>query len=384
MSQKRIILLGATGSIGSGSLDVIRAFPDQFRLVGVSAHHSFDKLQGIIREFSPDAAALSGRSIGREEDSTLPCPLFSGEGAIIKLLETTKADLVINGIAGSAGLLPSWTAVQLGSDLALANKETIVTAGPLILEEARRQKIAILPVDSEHSAIFHLLKNRPKRDVAELILTASGGPFRTRPLESLKDVRLEEALAHPTWEMGAKITIDSASMANKGLEVIEAAYLFSMDPDRIKVRIHPQSMVHSLIRTVEGSMYAQISKPDMKIPIQNAMTYPELQASHFADLDLADCCLEFFRPEKERFPLLYSAYGALRLGPAYPVVFNAADEIAVEAFSRGEIGYTEIAELVDESLQKDWGAAPGSIEEITELDTASRRECRRLLSKRSS
>jgi 1-deoxy-D-xylulose-5-phosphate reductoisomerase len=373
MQSKRIILLGATGSIGSGTLDIVRSHPDLFSLAAVSAHRSEIKLNSIIREFSPSAAALTG------DAGSAQCRMYHGASGLLDMIRETDADIVVNGIAGAAGLLPSWYSISSGKDLALANKETIVTAGSLIMAEASRLGRNILPVDSEHSALFHLLQKRNPQEIDQLILTASGGPFRERDPETFSAISLEEALRHPTWNMGGKITIDSATMANKGLEVIEAALLFDIQPSRIEVLIHPQSMVHSLIRTVDGSMYAQISKPDMRIPIQNALTYPELTACPFGRLNLADTQLSFSSPDRKRFPLLYLAFETAAAGGAYSIAYNAADEIAVEAFVKGLIPYTGIAELVEAALACDWKYTPSGIEEVVDIDHLVREKCNRLL-----
>lgn len=377
MQPKRIILLGATGSIGAGTLDIIRSHPGRFNLAAVSAHRSAEALRKITAEFSPRACALSGSD--REGAGWIT---HFGMQGLLRMIEETEADIVVNGIAGAAGLLPSWKAVTSGKDLALANKETIVTAGPLIMKEAGRLGRSILPVDSEHSALFQLLRGRSPSDVEQLILTASGGPFRDRDPETFGAISLEETLRHPTWNMGGKITIDSATMANKGLEVIEARHLFGIDASRIEVVIHPQSMVHSLIRTVEGSMYAQISKPDMRIPIQNALTYPELVPCPFGRLELAGEQLSFFKPDKKRYPLLFLAFETAALGAGYPIAFNAADEVAVEAFTAGRIPFTGIAELVEETLSLDWSGAAEDLEAVTETDRLAREACARLLDTR--
>lgn len=362
MRKKKIIILGVTGSIGKTTLNVIRENSSKFEISAVSAHKNKDELLRISNEFNIPVLALSGiESLDSEID-------YSGSSGILRMIENTEADIVVNGIAESAGLLPSVASLRSGKDLALANKETIVMAGKLIMALAKRLDKKIIPVDSEHSAIFHLLENRNSDSIREIILTASGGPFRELPLSQFRNISLEAALKHPTWSMGPKITIDSATMANKGLEVIEAHKLFSIPSSRIKVLIHPESRVHSLIRTKDASMYAQISYPDMKIPIGNALFYPELITSSFGDLDLSDQRLTFFKADYERYPLLKTAYETVEHGNAYPLAYNAANEIAVESFIDNKIHFTDIPGIVSNMLENDWSVEPGSFEEIVEID----------------
>lgn len=372
--KKRVLLLGATGSIGTSSLDVIDAFPDRFELVGISAHSRVDELLRIAGKYPYVKTALSG-SAGLQA----PEIDYRGADAPLRLIEATKPDIVINGIMGSAGLRSSAFCVENGIDLALANKETIVMAGELLLPLAERTGSAVLPVDSEHAAVFQLSRRRDPAEIDQIILTASGGAFRERPLDELATVGLAEALKHPTWSMGPKITIDSSSMANKGLEVIEAARFFKLEADSIRVLIHPSSTVHSLIRTIDGAMYAQLSAPDMKNPIINALSYPEIYRSDFAPLDLAGKRLEFFNPEEDRYPLLFLAFEACRRGASYPTAFNAANEVAVAAFIEGSLDYLGISRLVDELLQRDWSTEGGTIDQVLEIDSRIRQVSRSIL-----
>ena len=348
MSIKRIIVLGATGSIGINSFDVIKNLGDNFQVVGASCNSNVNELTRLADLYNIPALAVSGMQVNN------PRIKYSGPDALMHLIRETEADIVINGISGSSGLMPSVWSLERGFDLALANKETIVMAGPLIRSLARHVGAQILPVDSEHSAIFHLLRRENRQEIEKIVLTASGGPFRDTPVEDFPNITLEDALKHPTWNMGTKITIDSATMGNKGLEVIEAHYLFDLNPDQISVLIHPQSCVHSLIKTVEGSYYAQISHPDMRIPIQNALTFPQLAASPFGEIDLTERDLTFQNPERVRFPLLSSAFYAIRSGGAYPLAYNAANEVAVQAFQDKKIRYIDIATVVEATLQNDW------------------------------
>lgn len=357
MNDKRIIVLGATGSIGINCFDAVRNLGNGYRIVGASCHSRVDELLDLAREFGVAALAVSGRE---DSDSRIT---WTGPDAVRRLLEETEADIVVNGIAGSSGLMPSVWSLQTGKDLALANKETIVMAGRLIQELADRKERRVLPVDSEHSAIFHLLQNRKRSEVRKIVITASGGPFRTTPLEKFSGITLKDALRHPTWDMGAKITIDSATMANKGLEVIEAHYLFDLPSSRISVLIHPQSCIHSMIQSVDGSFYAQISNPDMRIPIQNAITFPDVNESPFGVIDFTAAAFTFEEPDPVRYPILPLAFQAVDQEGAYPLAFNAANEAAVEAFREEKIRFTDIAAVVEGSLEDDWSSSPSTFEE---------------------
>ena len=370
--MKRIVVLGSTGSIGQSTLDVVRHHPTRFRVVALSCHRDIPTLLNQVQEFSPEAVAVTGPDRDPPEMKSTSC--YLGDSAIDKLMDNIEADLVVNGIAGSHGLPASLHTIHRGINLALANKESVVMGGSLLMERASRGKASIIPVDSEHSALFHLMRNQEKDCVEELILTASGGAFRETPLEQLSVVTPEDALDHPTWKMGAKITIDSATMANKGLEVIEAMHLFGMDSARIKVLIHPQSCVHSMIRTRDGSLYAQISRPDMRLPIQNALTYPDTVAGVFDHLDLAGKTLTFLPWDESRYPLLQLAYDAARAGGTAPVVYNAANEAAVDAFISGKIPFTSISRVVEKTLSSIRNTAIESIEAIFDTDRIARNQ----------
>ena len=371
--MKKVIVLGATGSIGKNSLDVIRKNRENFTVAGLSAHTGESELLKAAEEFNVKNLAITGKKPGSDRIG------FTGQVGLLNMIRDTDADLVVNGIAGSPGLLPSVEALSGGKDLALANKETIVMAGPLIKKLAEKNGSLVLPVDSEHSAVFQLLRNRNISEVTEIILTASGGPFREKPYEEFKDITLADALKHPTWSMGKKISIDSATMANKGLEVIEAHELFGFPGDKIKVLIHPESRVHSLIRTADGEMYAQISSPDMRIPIQNALTFPQTWDSSFGHLDLAETSLSFFSPDQKRFPLLFLAYNALEKGKSFKIAYNAANEVAVDAFIKGRIGFMSIHATVSEVLDMDWGYEPESFDEVLDADKAVRSAAEKII-----
>ncbi|MBN2050101.1 MAG: 1-deoxy-D-xylulose-5-phosphate reductoisomerase [Spirochaetales bacterium] len=359
--MKRVILLGCTGSIGTSTLDILKAYPEEYSLAGLSAHTSVKRLTELREEFGEIRCALSGI-----EEPVSGIDLWGQEG-LLRLIRETEADVVVNGIAGSAGLLPSEAALVSGKDLALANKETIVMAGGVITELEKKTGKNIIPVDSEHSAVFHLLKNRPGEEVEELILTASGGPFRKTPKEALQSITPEEALRHPVWSMGRKITLDSATLANKGLEVLEAQGYFGFDLEKIKVLIHPEGKVHSLIRTIDGAMYAQISGPDMRLPILNALAYPALLPGSFGRMELTGHTLTFDTPDFDRFPMLPLAYRVGRIGGGYPAAYNCANEEAAAAFFAGKLSFTGIAEVVEETLEADWGNLVGSCEHAREI-----------------
>ena len=363
--KKKIIILGATGSIGKSAVDIVRNNPDLFEIAGLSAYSSRDELESIAKEFGMPPAILVGEK---------------GVDALLAMIGEVDADIVINGISGASGLLPSKAVLESGKDLALANKETIVMAGPLIRSLSEQYGKRILPVDSEHSAVFNLIEAYGKESVAEIILTASGGPFRTFDAARLSTVTASDALKHPTWSMGSKITIDSASLANKGLEVIEACRLFDMSPDRVKVVVHPQSLVHSLVRTRDGVLYAQISKPDMRHPIFSALTWPEYRESKLEEFsfDVA-CTMQFEPPRYADFPLLGLAYRAAMLSGSYTIAFNAANEVAVAAFLDGKIGFTGLAEVTARVFESDWSNPPRSFEDVLDADKRARESARAII-----
>ncbi len=354
--MKKIAVLGCTGSIGTNTLEIARSMPEKFRVCGVTAHTRADRLRFLADEFGC-------RSVLTSE---------AGTDGIRALLEETEPDIVVNGIAGAAGLLPSKITAEAGIDLALANKETVVMAWPLIRESAERSGSHIIPVDSEHSAIFSLTNQIGMENISRILITASGGPFRTCTPQQLETVTVEQALSHPTWKMGKKITVDSATLANKGLEVIEACRLFGVPADRIDVVIHPQSLVHSLVRTNDGMLYAQISDPDMRHPIFSALTWPENEKCSLEPFDLFDKTMTFFRPRMNDFPLLGYAYEAAKNGKSYTVAYNAANEVAVRAFLEKRAGFTAIPRIVRAVLDKDWSETPRSFDDVFAQDRAAR------------
>ncbi len=373
--MKKVLIVGATGSIGRQALDIIRLHKDEFRVVGLSAHSDEAKLLAAsslcAREgLGAPALCLSG---AEPMDKTLS---YAGPDALMRFIGDSDADIVLNAAASAAGLTPTLAALNCGKDLALANKESIVMAGRLVLDLAKAKGARVLPVDSEHSALFNLIKRFGRDAVHGVIITASGGAFRDRPLESLKDATPAEALAHPTWSMGAKITIDSATMANKGLEVLEAARLFDLKANDIQVLIHPESRVHSFIRTREGSLYAQLSKPDMRLPILNALSWPEVLEESVADLDPGLEGLSFKPVDYARYPLLGLAYDALRAGEGAAIAYNAANEEAVAAFMAGRLPYTGIASVVQACLEYDLPALVEGLPAILDSDARARARAR--------
>jgi len=363
--MKKILVLGCTGSIGTSTLDILRNQRDRFICCGITANSKKDELERLGKEFS------------------CPTSLTKIEGidGIKNLIDKTHPDIVVNGIAGSAGLKPSMAVLEAGVDLALANKETVVMAGPLMFEAAKKNGSRILPVDSEHSAIFTLVNQCGKKNIDKIVITASGGPFRTFPREKLASVTVADALKHPTWDMGVKITIDSATLGNKGLEVIEAVRLFDVSASQVQVVVHPQSVIHSLVRTKDGIVYGQFSEPDMKHPILQALDWPQILPSFMKPFDLTDTAdgkrtLTFEKPRIDDFPMLALAFESAEKGGSYPIVFNAANEIAVQAFIDGKIGFLEISELVGKVLHgTDWSHNPRDLEDIFEADSLARKKC---------
>lgn len=362
--MKKVLILGCTGSIGTNAIKIINNMNEDFIICGLHAHSSKDKLEKLGKFYKCPTLLSSG------DNSPL---------AFQKLIDESKPDIVVNGIAGSSGLIPSKIVLENGINLALANKETIVMAGNLIKDLAYQNNAKILPVDSEHSAIFNLVEQCGKQNVSKIIITASGGPFRTFTKEQLNNVTVSQALNHPTWKMGKKITIDSSTLANKGLEVIEAAFLFDFSSDKIDVVIHPESLIHSLVRTNDGMLYAQISDPDMKHPIFNALTYPENKQNYLEHFELFDRTMSFFKPRINDFPLLSYAIECVKKGKSYPLVFNASNEIAVNAFLEEKISYTAISRVVRSVLDYDWNENLTSFEVVYEIDRKARQIASELL-----
>ena len=352
MKAMNIAVLGATGSIGASTLDVVGRHPGRYRVFALTAHASAEPLLALCRAHRPSYAVLSGVPEDRalsEKFKAVGAELLFGANALERVAGDPACGIVMAAIVGAAGLASTLAAARAGKRMLLANKEALVMAGPLVMRAAREAGAEILPVDSEHNAVFQCFHN--KESVRKIILTASGGPFRSTPLEALSAVTPEQACAHPNWTMGRKISVDCATMMNKGLEVIEARWLFELAAERIEVVIHPQSIVHSLVEYIDGSVIAQLSNPDMRVPIAHALGYPERIASGARPLDLTIMKnLSFERPDEQRFPCLRLAYAALRAGGTAAAVLNAANEIAVEAFLGGRLPFTGIARIIAETL----------------------------------
>lgn len=373
--MKGISLLGATGSIGTQTIDIIRSNRDQFELVAIAVGKNLELTREIINEFHPklvsvqnqaDAAILQREFAGISK-------ILSGDEGLIDVAVHPDANLFVNAILGSVGLVPTLNAIEAGKTIALANKETLVTAGHIVMARARDRKVPVLPVDSEHSAIFQCLQGERQKNIERLIITASGGSFRDNTREQLLDVTIEEALHHPNWSMGAKITIDSATMMNKGLEVIEAHWLFDQPYDKIDVLLHRESTVHSMVEFHDGSIIAQLGSPDMRIPIQYALTYPERTPTNAARLDLTELgTLHFQKMDFNRYRCLRFAYEAGRRGGTLPVVLNAANEVCVQAFLNGKIKFLEIEDGIEWALENHVPTANPDLDTILSVDQETR------------
>ena len=383
--MKSLAILGSTGSIGTQTLDVVRAHPERFRVTALAAHKSDGQIEEQIREFSPAIAVLTDevaavRLRARYHGAT---EILSGAEGLLAAAVLPTADTVVTSLMGFAGLAPTLAAIEAGKDIALANKETLVVAGELIMNAAKAHGVAILPVDSEHCALFQCLQGEKREAVERLILTASGGPFRGKKLADLAAVSLADCLNHPTWAMGKKITVDSATLINKGLEVIEAHWLYDMPYDKIEVVVHPQSIVHSLVSFRDGAVMAQLGLPDMRLPIQYALTYPDRVASDFPRLDFSRLgALTFEPPDTETFRGLEIAAEAGRTGGTAPCVMNAANEIAVEAFLDGFIGFLDIYHIIEKTLAARPVRRAATFEVLQEEDAWARQYARQLIAVR--
>ena len=380
-SHKTLAILGATGSIGCSTLAIVAAHPDRFSVVALSGGNNLERLAEQIQQFHPVLAGVPSAEHAkrlREILGPVAVKIVSGVEGLIECATATGVDMVVSAIVGAAGLVPTMAAIEAGKDIALANKETLVTAGALVMAAVARNQVRLFPVDSEHSAIFQSLQGHRHQDVRRLILTASGGPFRTRRLSELSHVTPADALAHPNWQMGRKISIDSATMMNKGLEVIEARWLFDLPGEQIAVHIHPQSIVHSMVEYRDGSVIAQLGIPDMKTPIAYALSYPDRLQLDLPPLDL--CALKnlsFEAPEEGRFACLELAFAALATGGSAPAVLNAANEVAVEAFLQEQIGFLDIPALIHRVLERHAVYDLNHIDDVLHADRWAREETRR-------
>lgn len=371
--MKKITVLGSTGSIGTQTLEVVRAEPD-IEVAALAAGSNILLLEEQIREFRPQVAAVWSEKNAAdlaERVKDLDVRIVSGMQGLIEVSVLPQIQILVTAIVGMIGLQPTVAAIEAGKDIALANKETLVTAGHLIMKLAEEKKVRILPVDSEHSAIFQALNGENRKTVEKILLTASGGPFRGKKKKDLKHIQVEDALKHPNWSMGRKITIDSATMVNKGLEVIEAKWLFGVDSDQIQVVVQPQSVIHSMVQFVDGSIIAQLGTPDMKLPIQYALTYPNRRALGGKRLDFAALSsITFENPDKETFSGLFLAYEALKAGGTMPTVFNAANERAVSKFLNKKIQFLEIPEIIEYCMREHQTITMPSVEKILETEAA--------------
>lgn len=375
--MKGIALLGASGSIGQNTLRVLELYRDRFKLIGVSVHMNVEMLFEIEKKFNPSIAVITSQ---KEPPGKLKAKVLKGVDGLIELAENPEVDIVVVATAGTIGVFPTIKALQCGKRVALANKETLVSFGPFVKKVWDETEGEIVPIDSEHSALFQLIEGR-KKELDRLIITASGGPFRDWPKEKLENVTPEDALKHPTWRMGRKITVDSATLMNKGLEVIEAHYLFDISVDKIEVLIHPQSVIHGMLKLKDGAFLAHMSVPDMKIPILYSLTYPDrLPLPIVKPLDLIEYKkLEFYKPDYDKFPALRIAYESINEGGTVPAVMNGANEVAVHAFLDGRIKFTDIPRVIESVITSHKKGSGNTIEELVEADRWSREEATRII-----
>jgi 1-deoxy-D-xylulose-5-phosphate reductoisomerase len=382
--MKNVVLLGSTGSIGTSTVKVAEDLPDQIRLIGLAAGNNAELLLGQARKHRPAAIAIhdpaKAQDLRHALGADVGCAVHSGGEGLLKLATLPEADIVLIAIVGTAGLHPALAAIRAGKDIAVASKEILVMAGEIVMKEARKHGVRVLAVDSEHSAIFQCLDGKPPGSVRKLWLTASGGPFRSKthwPKERFPEITVECALKHPSWVMGRKITIDSATLFNKGLEMIEARWLFDIEMPRVGVVVHPQSIVHSMVEFVDGSVLAQLSTPDMCLPIQYALTYPDRAASQRVQTDFVKIgSLSFEEPDIDRFPAVELARRAGEIGGTLPAVLNAANEMAVEAFVNRKINFPQITEAVRRVMDAHSLVPSPSLDQILEADAWARREAR--------
>ncbi|HEY9735560.1 MAG TPA: 1-deoxy-D-xylulose-5-phosphate reductoisomerase [Trichocoleus sp.] len=380
--MKAISLLGSTGSIGTQTLDIVQHHPDQFRLVGIAAGNNVELLAQQVRQFRPEIVAICNQDkLGELRDAIADLDytpqILAGDEGVVEVARYGDSEAVVTGIVGCAGLLPTLAAIEAGKDIALANKETLIAGGPVVLPLVEQHGVKLLPADSEHSAIFQCLQGVPEKGLRRILLTASGGAFRDWPVEKLPSVTVADALKHPNWSMGRKITVDSATLMNKGLEVIEAHYLFGLDYDRIDIVIHPQSIIHSLIELQDTSMLAQLGWPDMRLPLLYALSWPERIYTDWEPLDLVKAgSLTFREPNHDKYPCMDLAYAAGRAGGTMTAVLNAANEQAVSLFLEEQVGYLDIARLIERvcDRHRDDLIANPSLEDILTVDQWARAE----------
>ncbi len=381
--MKNISILGSTGSIGRQTIDVVRNNKNEFHILGLSGNNNIDELEQQIREFKPVVAAVMEDTKAFELSKRLgkcKTEIVTGVEGLISVATLPDIDTVLTAVVGMIGLLPTMKAIQAKKNIALANKETLVTAGEIVMKEAQTQGVKIIPVDSEHSAIFQCIQGSKTEDIRRIILTASGGPFRGHSLEQLQQVTLEEALKHPKWNMGKKISIDSATLMNKGLEVIEAKWLFNIPTEQIEVVVHPQSIIHSLVEYKDSSILAQLGCPDMRVPIQYALTYPKRIENNYEKMDFYQLgSLSFEQPDTIKFPALRLAYDSLKAGGSMPTVLNGANEELVELFLQRKIGFCEIPHILEKILEKHSIEYSLDIDKIIEIDLWARAHVKNII-----
>ena len=378
--MKHLSILGSTGSIGTQTLEIARKFPNEFKIVGLTSNKNSELLLKQIKEFKPKAVAIMDKSKVDDLLNFSSCQIYSGTVGVSRVASLSEADTVVNALVGSAGIATTYNAVKSKKNIALANKETLVAAGAVIIEEAKKNNVSIMPIDSEHSAIFQCLNGEKISEVKRLLITCSGGPFKNYSKRQLENASVNNALNHPTWKMGGKITIDSATLMNKGLEVIEAHWLYGIDYERISVLIHPQSIVHSLVEFADNSVIAQLGLPDMKIPIQYALSYPRRLPNMQAPLDLAKIkTLEFMEPDFEMFPCPKYAFEAGKIGGTMPAAMNAANEFLVNAFLENKIRFLDIAASIRAIMDGHNTIKNPSLNEIIEADRKTREETKKLI-----
>ncbi len=374
--MKKIAILGSTGSIGTSTLDVIKNFPELFEVGFLTVNSRTDDLEKQLKEFKPGAVVIKDKEAGEafKLSTEFKGIILTGEEGLLEATRTFDYDILLSALVGFAGLAPTIEAIKRGKRIALANKETLVAAGEIVVDLADKHNSEIIPVDSEHSAIFQCLIGEKTEYISKIILTASGGPFLNTAYEKLKVVTVKEALNHPNWSMGAKITIDSASMMNKGLEVIEAHWLFGLNKERIQVLVHPQSIIHSMIEFIDGSIKAQLSMPDMKLPIQYALSYPERLNKSYTDTNFSSIKnLTFFEPDFKKFECLKLAFDVMEQGGTAPCILNAANEIAVEMFLEGKINFLQIPDVIKSALDMVENYSSPELESIIECDRLTRK-----------
>lgn len=382
--MKRLTILGSTGSIGLNALELIERNPEKYRAIALTAGRNVDLLAKLIEKFRPVGVAVLQKDLAdilrTRLDRNAATKVYYGTEGFVHLATLEEVDTVVSAMTGAAGLIPTYAAIEAGKNIALANKETLVMAGPLIVDEAKKQGITILPIDSEHSAILQCLQGHPREDVRRIILTASGGPFRDFPLGEMEKVTPGQALNHPNWSMGKKISIDSATLMNKGLEAIEAKWLFDLRMDQISIVIHPQSVIHSMVEYWDGSIIAQMGVPHMITPISYALSYPRHIENHLSPLQLDDIgTLTFEKPDLSKFPCLNLALQAGETGDSMPAVMNGANEIAVDAFLKGKIGFLQIPMLIERTMEAHRTCSIDNIEKVMEADSWARDTAREQL-----